>query len=382
MTADLPDLVKGSGVYGDVVESHGQGVRAKDSRPPAPPLVSIVLVNTSELHHLRRCLPAIDRQAYANYEVVLVDNASTDGSLAWVREHFPDVGIVENRCNLGYAGANNVGFDHARGVLIAVLNPDTEVDPHWLDAIVAALEANPAAGLATPKIVQMDRPDRINACGNDVTVTGLTFCRGLDESCEEFPLPERVAAVSGAAFVIRKDVLHEIGPFDETFFVYFEDTDLSLRALLAGYDCLYVPTAVVQHKYIFKLSPRKCFYQERNRYVALLRLFRWPTLIALAPSLLLSELIVWSYLLLRGPRTMWAKFTSYFAVLAALPRIVRQRRRVQSLRRVSDREILARFGTRLTLAQTASPWLRTAAENLLNPLIYALAAMTRFVVRW
>ncbi len=357
---------------------------ASDDAPisSAQPLVSIILVNTNELHHLRRCLPAIDRQAYANYEVVLVDNASTDGSLAWVHELFPDVRIIENGCNLGYAGANNVGFEHARGDLVAVLNPDTEVDPNWLDELVAALEANPAAGLTTPKIVQMDRPERINACGNDVTMTGLTFCRGLDQSRDAYPADERVAAVSGAAFVIRKDVLREIGPFDETFFVYFEDTDLSLRALLAGYDCLYVPTAIVQHKYVFKLSPRKCFYQERNRYVALLRLFRWPTLLALMPSLLLSELIVWSYLLLRGPRTMWAKFTSYFAVLAALPRIIRQRRKVQSLRRVSDREILARFGTRLTLAQTASPWLRTAAERVLNPLIQVLAAVTRFVVRW
>jgi GT2 family glycosyltransferase len=346
------------------------------------PFVSIVLVNTNEFHHLRRCLPALDRQSYANIEVILVDNASTDGSLDWVREHYPETRIIENGCNLGYAGANNVGFEHARGDLVAVLNPDTEVDPKWLDEIVAALETNPTAGLATPKIVQMDRPERINACGNDVTMTGLTFCRGLDQQRDAYPAAERIAAVSGAAFVIRKEVLREIGPFDETFFVYFEDTDLSLRALLAGYDCLYVPTAIVQHKYVFKLSPRKCFYQERNRYVALLRLFRWPTLLALAPSLLLSECIVWSYLLLRGPRTMWAKFTSYFAVLAALPRIVRQRRKVQLLRRVSDREILARFGTRLTLAQTASPWLRVAAEGVLNPIILALASMTRLIVRW
>jgi GT2 family glycosyltransferase len=97
-------------------------------------------------------------------------------------------------------------------------------------------------------------------------------------------------------------VLDEIGPFDESFFVYFEDTDLSLRAQLAGYECLYVPKALVRHKYVFKLSPRKCFFQERNRYVALLRLFRWPTLVALVPMFLLSELIVWGYLVLRGPQ--------------------------------------------------------------------------------
>ena len=102
----------------------------------------------------------------------------------------------------------------------------------------------------------MDHPDRINACGNDVTFTGLTFCRGLDQPVAEYTSVERVAAVSGAAFVIRRKVLDEIGPFDESFFVYFEDTDLSLRALLAGHDCLVVPQAIVRHQYIFKLSPQ------------------------------------------------------------------------------------------------------------------------------
>ncbi|MCI0358016.1 MAG: glycosyltransferase family 2 protein [Planctomycetaceae bacterium] len=346
------------------------------------PLVSIVVVNTNELHHLRRCLPALDRQRYPQIEIIVVDNASTDGSVAWIEEHFPHVRIVRNERNLGYAGANNVGFEQARGELIAVLNPDTEVDPDWLAEIAQALESNPRAGLATPKIVQMDRPERINACGNDVTFTGLTFCRGLDQPAQAYDVADAVAAVSGAAFVIRKQVLDEIGPFDESFFVYFEDTDLSLRAILAGYECLFVPRAIVRHKYLFKLSPRKCFFQERNRYVALLRLFRRPTLVALLPALLLSELIVWGYLLMRGPRVMWAKFTSYFAVLAAAGQIVRQRRRVQALRRVSDREILAHFGSRLTLAQTASPWLRNAAEALLNPLLFAVATLTRLVVRW
>ena len=107
------------------------------------PLVSIVIVNTNELHHLRRCLPAIFRQEYANFEVLLVDNVSTDGSREWVADEFSLVRTICNQRNLGYAGANNVGFRHARGELIAVLNPDTEVDPRWLREIVAVLDENP-----------------------------------------------------------------------------------------------------------------------------------------------------------------------------------------------------------------------------------------------
>jgi GT2 family glycosyltransferase len=348
----------------------------------APPLVSIVIVNTNELHHLQRCLPALFRQTYPNYEVLIVDNASTDASIEWVAETYPQATIIRNQANLGYAGANNVGFDHARGEFIAVLNPDTEVDPLWLVELVAVLQASPEIGLVTPKVVHMDRPAAINACGNDVTITGLTFCRGLDEPADRFNELQRVPAVSGAAFVIRHDLLDRIGPFDKSFFVYFEDTDLSLRAQLAGYTCVFVPRAIVRHQYIFKLNPRKCFYQERNRYVTIFRLFRWPTLIALTPAMLLSEVIVWGYLVLRGPRIMWAKLCSYAGVIAALPQVISDRRRLGAIRGVPDREILRQLGTRLTLAQTATPAVRLVAEGLFNPLLALCGGLARMVVRW
>jgi GT2 family glycosyltransferase len=318
------------------------------------PVVSIVIVNTNELHHLRRCLPAIDRQAYPNYRVLLIDNNSTDGSLEWVRLNHPGVQIVENGRNLGYAGANNVGFQHAAGDYVAVLNPDTEVAADWLDLLVEVCESDSTIGLATPQVLHMDRPAAVNACGNDVTYTGLTFCRGLDQPAEDFEQVEDVPAVSGAAFVIRKSVLDQIGGFDESFFVYYEDTDLSLRAQLAGYRCVCVPAAKVLHKYVFKLSPRKCFYQERNRYYALLKLLRWPTLLAMLPGLLISEVLVWGYLLMRGPSFLLAKLSSYASLLRCFPRLLADRRRVQKLRRVGDRALVRSFGSRLTLAQTST----------------------------
>jgi GT2 family glycosyltransferase len=322
------------------------------------------------------------QHGYDPCEVIVVDNASTDGTAAWLDAEYSEVRIIRNASNLGYAGANNVGFEKARGEFIAVLNPDTEVDADWLTELIDAMQADSSIGLATPKLLQMDRPNRINACGNEVTPMGLTFCRGLDEHAAEFPSPEIVSAVSGAAFVIRREVLRQIGPFDESFFMYFEDTDLSLRAQLAGFKCLYVPRAVVRHQYRFKLSPRKCFYQERNRYLTLLRTFRWPTLLVLLPALLLSEAIVWGYLLSRGPRTMWAKLTSYAAFIRALPQVIRQRQSLQMLRRVTDREILKTFGHRLTLAQTASPWVQRTAEWVINPVLMLYATLLRMVVRW
>ena len=190
--------------------------------------VTIVIVNYNSLRHLRVLLPSLFQQTYTNYDVLIVDNASTDASLDYVEDHFPAAQVIRNGRNCGYAAANNVGFRAATGEYIAVLNPDTWVDPAWLSELVDALARDPRAGLATPKIVMMDDPGQLNACGNEITMTGLTFCRGLAESSAKYQQLESVSAVSGAAFVIKCNVLDAIGDFDESFFMYYEDTDLSL----------------------------------------------------------------------------------------------------------------------------------------------------------
>ena len=179
------------------------------------PLVSVIIVNINGRHHLAKCLPAVTRLDYDNYEVIVVDNDSLDGSPAYIAQHFPSVRVIESSTNLGYAGANNLGFLLARGDYLAVLNPDTIVEDRWLSELVKALEANPKAGLATSKIFMMDDPSRINACGNQITVSGITYCRGVGSPAIEFAAEEDVTAVSGAAFIIRRSVLEEVGPFDQ-----------------------------------------------------------------------------------------------------------------------------------------------------------------------
>jgi len=343
---------------------------------------SVIIVNTNELHHLKRCLPSIFRQRYPDYEVLVVDNASTDGSVEYVAREFPQVRIIRNETNLGYAGANNVGFKHAAGDYIAVLNPDTQVEPDWLKELVIALQADPWAGLATPKILMMDDPGRINTCGNEITFTGLTFCRGLDQLAEKYDQLEVVSAVSGAAFVIKRSVLEQIGGFDESFFIYYEDTDLSLRAMLAGYTCLYVPTSVVYHQYAVRFSPRKYFLLERNRYFSLLKTLRWRTLIVLLPMLLLSELLAWGYALLRGPEHVRSKLRSYVWLIGNRQQILEARSRVQALRRVDDRVLLGRFSHRLTFTQLTNPWMATMLEKIFTPLLLLLGWMARTIVTW
>lgn len=352
-------------------------------RPTATKVkASILIVNTNELHHLKRCLPSIFNQLDPDVEVLIIDNGSSDGSLEYVQEHFPQARIIKNESNLGYTGANNVGFRHAQGEFIAVLNPDTEVQPNWLEELIKALEQNPNAGLVTPKILLMDSPERINTCGNEITFTGLTVCRGLEEPRNHYSNVEIVSAVSGAAFVIRKSLVDKLGGFDESLFIYYEETDLSLRAMLAGYKCLYVPSAIVYHKYTFKFSAKKCFYQERNRYFALIKTFHWATLLALIPGVIISEIISWGYAGLRGPAHLSSKLQSFLWLIRHRKEILESRRQVQSLRKVADKAILQNFGYHLNFAQTTNPGLAAVLAKTVNPVIFLIGKFTRAVVAW
>lgn len=346
------------------------------------PKCSLVIVTYNSLHHLRLCLASIFCQIYPDYEVIIVDNASQDRSNDYIEQTFPQVQIIKNQENLGYGAANNIGFKHASGEYIAVLNPDTKVEANWLVEIISALEADRKAAMATPKILLMEVPDRINACGNEITFSGLTFCRGLDQPSDRYSEAEQVSAVSGAAFVIKRDVLEKIGGFDDSFFLYYEDTDLSLRALLAGYKCLFIPTSVVFHNYSFKFNSRKCFFQERNRYYALLKTLRWPTFFVILPQLLISELLAWSYAIICGPSHMGNKFQSYLWLVRHIGKILTARKKVQNLRNISDRTLLRNLGYQVNFSQTTSPNLGLAFEIILNPILYLLGQLSLLVTLW
>lgn len=349
---------------------------------PVYPKVSIVIVSYNSLNHLVRCFPSVIHLDYPDFEVILVDNHPSDGSAAWVKQHFPDVHVVNNPDNTGYAGGNNLGFAMANGEYVAVLNPDSLVEPGWLRSMVQALEADPRAGLAAGKILLMDDPSHINTCGLDITFTGLSFCRGLGQPSGRYQHPEVVFGVSGCAFVCRRQLLEELGGFDGLFFTYYEDTDLSLRANLAGYRCLYVPSAISYHQYVWKFSASKCYYQERNRYIALLKSLRVPTLVLLSPMLILSEVIAWGYALLQGPEHLKSKYRSLTWLAANWRQVSEARRKVQLQRQVPDRVLLSRFSWRLSFANTAKPLFAALLSASLNPLVFLWGSACRAVVFW
>lgn len=343
---------------------------------------SVVIVNYNAGQKLIRCLDSVIVCLPADTELILVDNASSDGSTDEAAARFPSVKVLRSGGNPGFGAGANLGARSARGEQLIFLNPDTRVEPGWVEGLLEPLDRDPKAGLATSKILQADDPARISACGNSVHISGLTLARGMGAPREAFREVEPVDAVSGAAFAIRRKVFETLAGFDEEFFLYVEDTDLSLRARLAGWLCLFAPKSVVYHDYTFRLTARKVFYQERNRYRMLLKCLRWPSLFVLLPSEILAEFVTWGFVLIRDRANAANKLQAYASILASLPSVLRQRRVVQELRTITDRTLLARTGFRLDFGQVASGFLRAAARWVFDPLFFLLKGLTLGLVWW
>jgi GT2 family glycosyltransferase len=308
----------------------------------------------------------------AETEILVVDNASTDSSASMVQSEFPEVRLLCSIQNLGFGGGNNLGARQAFGQYLAFLNPDTEVAPGWLEALLNALETTSQVGLVTSKILLKADPQRINTCGNDVHLSGLTLCRGMGCPSGEFQQPELVNAVSGAAFALCKDLYWHLGGFDDSFFLYMEDTDLSLRARLAGYRCLLVPASIVYHDYVLSFSPQKTYYQERNRYLMLLKSLRRRTLLALLPALLAAEVVTWGFVLLRERKNLCNKLQAYAWIARHWNEIKKKHLHTQAIRRMDDRSIISVLQTRLEFELTGDGWLGKAAHWVFDPLFKVL----------
>lgn len=349
------------------------------------PLASIVIVSYNGWPDLERCLTALARDPFcagASCEILLLDNGSSDGSADLAATAFPHVRVLTSPTNLGFGAGNNLAAGHARGEYLAFLNPDTVVETGWLQALIAALQNTPGAGLATSKILLREDPAHINTCGGDLHLTGLHLCRGMGLDSNELAEMEAVGAVSGAAFALRRDLFLALGGFDGDFFMYVEDSDLSWRARLAGYTCLYVPDSVVHHRYSLRFGPLKTYYQERNRYLMLLKTLRWPTLLVLLPALLLAEVVTWGYVLL-SDRPHWRnKLRAYGDIVRRWPAILEQRRQVQALRRVSDHAVLSRSTFALAFEQTGAGLAASLAHWVFDPLFWTAQRLTLAVTRW
>ncbi len=342
---------------------------------------SIIIVHHDGWEDLRKCLSSLLPTVGPADEVLVVDNGSTDGSADLGARQFPHVRWVRSPGNGGFGYGCNLGAAHARGQFLLFLNPDTAVEPGWLEPLLTAL-ADLRVALVTPLILLMDHPAFVNTAGNEVHCTGLALCRGVGMPREAMAQAAEVAAISGAAFGVRREVWDALGGMDETFFLYVEDTDLSWRARLAGYRCLFVPASVVYHDYSLRFGANKIFLQERNRYQMLLKNLRWPTLLVLAPALLLAEGVTWGYILLYQ-RHRWAeKAQAYLWILRHWRELMARRRAVQSVRRARDRDLLAVCTHRLEYEQTGAGPVARWAHRILDPAFWVLHRLVLSLTWW
>ncbi|MCS6909208.1 MAG: glycosyltransferase family 2 protein [Anaerolineales bacterium] len=316
------------------------------------PLVSLILVLYNSAEHLEDCLHSLLADALSPpFEVWVVDNASADNG-AELAESFAarasHLHVLRNPTNRGYAGGVNSALPYARGEFVAVLNPDSVVEPGWLAPIVTLLQAQPEVGAVSPLILLHTDEEaglaRINSAGQNVHVTGLGFNRQLGRPrAAAGSAPQPVSGLHGAAFVIRRSLLDRMRGWDESGFLYHEDVALSWLLHLMGYELYCVPASVVWHKYHLTMYPEKLFLLERNRWALLLTHLGGATRALLAPLLLFTECLMWGFCLLRGPAFLHAKLASYRWVAAQAPQLRERRRFIETLRRRSDRHVLRRL---------------------------------------
>ena len=303
------------------------------------PACSVIAVNWNGWHHLDACLDALRRQTFTDFEVVLVDNGSVDGSVDHVRRHHPWVEIVALPDNRGFCGGSNEGIRRSRGRYVALLNNDTEADPDWLAELVAALERQ-QAGFCASQIRLFDERNVLDSAGDVFAVNGVAAKRGHLEDASRYAEPGEVFGACAAAALYRRSMLEEIGLLDEDFFLVFEDADLSFRARIAGYRCAYVPTARVYHKTnasIGTYSHAYVYYGQRNLELAYLKNMPLPLLVKYLPVHLVYDLLALAFFAARG--RLWSFLRAKVSAVRCLPATLRKRRKVQARRVVPSRHI-------------------------------------------
>jgi len=302
--------------------------------------VSLIVVNWNGEELLKPCLSALSNQTYADCEIILVDNGSSDGSVALVKENFPAVKVVELRENRGFTGGNSAGLKVANGEFIALVNNDVRAERDWLEKLLQPMLDDPGIGSCASKLT-IDGTEAIDSAGDGLTTGGVGFNRGLKIDRKHFSISELIFGPCGAAALYRRSMLQEIGFFDEEFFLYDEDIDLCFRAQLAGWKCGYVPDAVAHHKgnaTAGRLSDTHVYYHTRNLEFVWIKNMPLGLMLRLAHHKIIQEIGAFCYLVLRhgkGSAYLRAKRDA----LRMLPGMWQKRKRIQRRRRVANRYV-------------------------------------------
>jgi len=265
-----------------------------DIKMEVSPLVSIIIVTYNHKKYIDKCLKSVTKQDYS-HEIIVVDNNSIDGTAEYIKTNFPQVKVIENSQNKGFGAGNNIGAKHSSGEYLVFLNPDTIVEDNWLKELVTPLFSGSKL-ITTPKILTYDG-SKINTCGLIIHFTGLSFTRGYGDDPNNFDKIESVNGFSGCCFAISNRNFKFLQGFDENFFLYNDDVELSCRAKINGFDIIFIPTSTIRHDYFLNVQPMKLYYLEKGRYLFIRKYFNNKYFFCFFPSLFLVEIITFVYAL-------------------------------------------------------------------------------------
>ncbi|PID85516.1 MAG: glycosyl transferase [Chloroflexi bacterium] len=310
------------------------------------PTISIIIPHLNGKHHLDDCFQSLHQQTFTDFEVLLVDNGSTDGTSDFVAQNYPEVRLIQLPENRGFTGACNAGWQAAQGDIIILLNNDTEADPNWLAELVEAFARHPQAGSIASKMLLFDQRDTFHTAGDCYRIDGIPGNRGVwQKDTGQFDQEEMVFSACGGSSAYRRQMLDELGFLDDDFFFSCEDVDMGWRANLAGWEVWYVPTAVIYHK--LKATGGDVtgsYYDGRNflyliwkNYPTSLLKKNWRLLVRSQLNITREALKHW-----RGEAAR-ARLRGQLAGLWSIGKMWHKRKQIQAIRRLDDETLTGRL---------------------------------------
>lgn len=311
------------------------------------PHACLAILNYDGREMLAGALPSITAQDYHSYEVVVVDNGSSDGSVDYLRREWPAVRVVELASNRGVTAALNAMLDAAAGSeLVALLNNDLELEPDWLALLAGVLDDHPRSAAATGKLLRFSERSVIDRAGDELHWSSAAYGRGAGEADQgQYEAAGEVFSVGGAAALYRIAAFDRVGRFDEDFFAYLEDVDWGFRARLAGYEARYEPAAVGYHHggaTLGAVNPFSLFHLRRNQIWLVVKNYPTGALLRHLPAVLWFTALQTAYAVRPGHVSLVLR--AYAAGMRGLPRMVRKRRMIQCARAIEPAALDAFMG--------------------------------------
>lgn len=328
------------------------------------PRIAVLILGYNDEKNIKDALESAINQTYGNYEIIYIDNASTDGSLKIVRENFPSLRTIVNEKNLGYAGAYKKAlqeFFKEDFDSVVLLNSDVIVEKVWLFELVKTAYASTKIGMAQPKIFLWDgkKNDLANTFGNKINYLGFGFCGHYKQKdTSEFSADQEITYASGASLLVKKDAYFDTGELDEKFFAYLEDQDLGWRMKLRGYKIMLSAGSRMIHKYKFQKNSRnswKLFMLEKNRLSFIYKNYSLKTIFLILPAFLLMEIGIIIHSVLEG--YFKDKLRSYTAFIKDIPALNEDRKKIQVGRKLSDHEVFHELDPIIDFQEIDSPLL-------------------------